>query len=1102
MKDAEREFHELWLGMVQPIEGLVVSVPVLQNAQCYERQPPSTQHALLALCARNAKDELASPVRIAELPRFLDSFLGLTPDLWEVAADYHSSLPWAAPMPASVTYYAADGGQVITPSLALKKLGAGAAATDADVLQAAGRYELLLWDLPEGLPLDKAETQTGSWSYPPSAKFERLLRATKVPIGLLSNGHVLRLLYAPAGESLGYIDFRMADLATVGGRPILDALVMLLHARRFFSVGEDRALPALLRDSRKYQADVTVTLGKQVLEALTILLRGFEAAAERDGQAQLTAALERGDDHVYQGLLTVLLRLVFVLYAEDRGLLPTDRPLYAEHYSLFALFAQLQADHGAYPDSMARRFGAWGRIVALFRALFLGVKAGKLSMPERRGSLFDPNTFAFLEGWDAEGSAPVHAPEAQSEVKLPTIDDQTLFDVLSMLVLLDGQRLSYRALDVEQIGSVYEGLMGFHVKRVDADAVCMRPDGVWCAADELLAVPPAQRQAWIADTIGLDKAKAKVLAEAVKGLRSEAKVFEVLEGYALGRRKDERQRARAGQLVVQPGRERRRTSSHYTPRSLSTQVVDRALQPLLDTMTPKGAEGPPSELILQLRVCEPAVGSGAFLVEACRYLGDALEAAWRREGTLSKHRDPTLAARRRVAQCCLYGVDINPLAVELAKLSLWLVTLEPERPFTFLDCSLRHGDSLLGLSLDQLRAFHWRPSKQLEIDAVLVGRELDEAIALRQRLIEMALSENGVNPAPREKELLGKDFEDAIERLRLVADVCVGAFFGADSEKAREQERVRRLGLVQRWLQERDVVRADALEQQLRAMAAELRQTQVPFHWMLEFPEVFWDRRPDPLDGGRKNSGAFVDAFVGNPPFSGKNGISEAHGSAYLPWLQTLHEGAHGNSDLSAHFFRRAAALLGKHGSIGLVSTNTIGQGDTRATGLQALVDAGFVIYDAVPNMPWPTGDAAVTVSLVHLAKGVVSDRVTARFAGTACSHINSSLQVGTERIDPAKLVSNENGAFVGTYVLGMGFTLTPEERAELIKRNRRNASRIFPYLGGEEVNTSPTQDFDRYVISFGTMSLEEASEWPDLLNIVREAVKPERDKLKDNADG
>jgi hypothetical protein len=445
-------------------------------------------------------------------------------------------------------------------------------------------------------------------------------------------------------------------------------------------------------------------------------------------------------------------------------------------------------------------------------------------------------------------------------------------------------------------------------------------------------------------------------------------------------------------------------------------------------------------------------------------------------------------------------VDKNPVAVELTKLSLWLVTMDKRRPFTFMDGSLRHGDSLVGLSLDQLRAFHWQPSRQLELDAQIIGQELDEAIALRHRLIELALSENGVNPDPREKNLLWRDFEDAIGRLRLLGDVCLGAFFAAESDRAREQERVRRLELVRRWFGERDLARAEGMERNLRALQAELRQTQVPFHWMIEFPDVFWDKRADPLDRANENSAAYIDSFVGNPPFMGVAFITEQLGEGYVAWLQTLHPGTIGKFDLSAQFFRRTASLLGDHGTIGLISTNTIGQGDTRATGLQQLTKSGFDIYDATPDMPWPTGEAAVTVSIVHLARGRVCNGLAPQFTGVPCAHINSSLRIGLERDDPSKLATNESAAFVGSYVLGMGFTLTPEERAKLITKDRRNAARTFPYLGGEEVNTSPTQDFHRYVINFGDMPLDEANAWPDLLAIVREKVKPEREKCKRDA--
>jgi hypothetical protein len=1108
MSEVERAFHETWLGMVQPVEGLVVSLPVLLDKECFERHPPALQHQFKALCTRPAERTRRGddPAELCahDLPRFFAELLGLTPDLWDAAPDYRRGEAWAGVVPETVSVYAAEGGQTLRPSLALRRQGAPAARSelDGEAARAAAVYELLVWELPLGLSLDKAEAVTGPWHYPPTAKFERVLRAAKVPIGLLSNAEAFRLVYAPHGEAAGHLDFRIADMAQVGGRPILDALVTLLHAKRFFAVAEDRALPAILADSRKYQTTVTNELGAQVFDALTILLRGFEAAAERDPKKLVDEALAREDDALTQGLLTVLLRIVFVLFAEDRGLLPVEHPLYAEHYSVFALYERLLADHGAFPDSMARRYGAWGQLIALFRALYQGVSHAELKMPERRGDLFNPHRFAFLEGWDPEGASPLRTPKAQAEVKLPTLDDETVFLVLSKLIMLDGQRLSYRALDVEQIGSVYEGLMGNHAQRVASDAVRMRPDGVWLTVEEVLAVAPARREAFLADHVNLPKAQAKKLAAAMHGMKSADKAHEALLEYAMGRTKEARgtSTARAGQLVLQPGPERRRTSSHYTPRSLSSKVVEHALEPLMRCMTPAGAEGPPSERILQLRVCDPAMGSGAFLVEACRYLGDALVAAWTREGKVGHHPDPVLAARRRIAQCCLYGVDKNPAAVELAKLSLWLVTLAKQRPFTFLDGALRHGDSLVGLDMEQIRAFHWKPSGQRTLAEVGIDRALSEAVEARHKLHALAQKENGVNPDWRDKTTLLRDAEDALGRLKLIADVCLGAFFACDSDRDREQERLRRRDLVETWLAS-EGGKAEKLEAELRKLQAELWKTQTPFHWMLEFPDVFWDKRDDPLEDGAKNGVAHMDAFVGNPPFSGKNGITEQGGEAYLPWLLTVHDEAHGNSDLSAHFFRRVESMLGRHGTIGLIATNTIGQGDTRTTGLQWLVGEGLRIYRATTNMPWPGDTAAVTVSIVHLSKGLPqTDRAV--LDEQACATISSQLSADEDRGDPSKLETNASSSFQGSIVLGKGFVLTPAERSALVARSRRNAQRIFPYLGGEEVNTSPDQAFDRYVISFGQMSLEEAEQWPDLLAIVREKVKPERDKLRDNADG
>jgi hypothetical protein len=187
---------------------------------------------------------------------------------------------------------------------------------------------------------------------------------------------------------------------------------------------------------------------------------------------------------------------------------------------------------------------------------------------------------------------------------------------------------------------------------------------------------------------------------------------------------------------------------------------------------------------------------------------------------------------------------------------------------------------------------------------------------------------------------------------------------------------------------------------------------------------------------------------------------------------------------------------------MGLIATNTIAQGDTRATGLKSLVARGFHIYDATPTMAWP-GAAAVTVSVVHLALGAPASRVSERHLDRALvPAINSRLRGKPERADAMTLVANAGNSFLGCKVYGQGFLLTPDERAALVATDPRNLERILPYLGGQEFNTSPTQSHERYVISFGEMSLEEAEGWPELIATVREKVKPERDKLKNNADG
>lgn len=1113
--DPHARFHAHWLGLIQPSEGLVFSIPVLVDAQILERQPRDVRDRAREL-APETRPSTAGPAprRITDLAAFLDDILELTDQ--DIDHD----------LPDDLALYVAEGQQTLRPTMALRAITPRAVAEDASPATRAGAdYTALIWDIDpathatdtgDPLDLDRPEDTTGPWRSPPGAKFDRLLRACRVPIGLVTNREVIRLVYAPVDQSSGWIDFRLGDMLSTGGGPILDAFVALLRAERWFSVADDQTLPALLAQSRERQADVTHTLAEQVFGALEALVDGFERADTRDPQRLFSTALaarDGEDDPVYAGLLTVLLRLVVLLYAEAHGLMPVEHPLYAEQLGVIDLYDRLVDDAGAFPDEMDRRFGAWPRLLATFRAVYFGVAwhpapeqpGGPLRMPPRRGDLFDPDRFPWLEGRPA-GAATLN-PTDNAAVRTPAIDDATVLAVLQRLIVLDGQRLSYKALDVEQIGSVYERLMGYRIQRLDGPAACLKPTRVWMTAHAALAQKANQRARWLQDEAGLPRAACKRLARAIADAVKEAAKTpdgpSAPAGHALHARvldaiADEAgyrdRRKPQGALVLQPGSERRRTSSHYTPRSLSAPIVARTIEPLLATIEAASGAPPTAEQILSLTLCDPAMGSGAFLVESCRFLADRVVAAWTRDGTAERLAATTadlhLHARRLVAQRCLYGVDKNRFAVELARLSLWLITMARDLPFTFVDHALRWGDSLVGLSLDQIRSFHWAPTQQMTLISDVIRQTLEESVESRMQIQALAESSD-----TRQKRRLLDQAEYFTERARLIADVCVGAFFAEGKKAARERERKRRMALVERWLRDDD----DAMEidAELKRMQAALRAEVPAFHWMLEFPEVFWAERPDPLAGGEKGV-AWMDGFVGNPPFAGKNAISAESGPYYIDWLKALHEGSHGNADLSAHFFRRCDALLGPHGTLGLIATNTIAQGDTRTTGIGWLAslerDEPRVIYDATESMPWP-GEAAVTISVVHVARGGTSSSTgRRRFNGRAACWINSRLRPKPERQDPAPLAANAAGCFQGVVHLGDGFVLSQSQRDDFVDANPMAARFIRPFVSGQDMTTSPTLESDRYIIDLGTRTLDEAMEVPELVEHLRETVKPLRD--------
>jgi hypothetical protein len=677
--------------------------------------------------------------------------------------------------------------------------------------------------------------------------------------------------------------------------------------------------------------------------------------------------------------------------------------------------------------------------------------------------------------------------------------------LLRSLLIFQGQRLSYRTLDVEQIGSVYEALMGYHVNVCKSPAVAIKIKNkknapkYWIESDTLQSVAAAQRLKWLQNDCGFDKAiatKIKKVVDTFEKSKPENRGTLIDGLLPLATVKKDRaiwKSAQTDQYVFQPGAERRRSGSHYTPRSLTSPIVQKTLQPLLRCL----GDTPTAEQILDLKFCDPAMGSGAFLVECCRQLAEEVVAAWGREkqveeiATLCPEGDVVAHARRLVAQRCLYGVDKNIMAVQLAKLSLWLFTLARELPFTFLDHSLRYGDSLVGLNVEQIKAFHWKPEQQMSFLEEEVNKAFDEVVSIRQEIHELAGDTTPEGQKLKSQRLF--DANDATEKVRKIADVCVGAFFDKDKGKLRLEERQRREDIVRAWQSGNE-----AAELEVDRLVKDIRELHAPFHWWIEFPEVFYEERPDPLSHSVVNGAAYLDGVVGNPPFLGGKKISTMFGSAYGDWISQIPM-SNKNSDLSVYFFRRSAELIGHHGAFGLISTNTISQGDTRKMGLQVLLKNNWSIYDSIRSLPWP-GAAVVTVTIVHLAKGLVSKYTKNCLDGRKVQIINSHLRPKIERPDPKPLSINRKFSYQGVILRGKGFVLTPGEKNDLEKKNILNKQKIKEYIGGDEVNSSPTQSPNRFVIDMDCSSLDDLESWADLKDHLVSNVKPERDKAKDAA--
>ena len=1128
--------HRAWLSLVDT-EGPFLSVPVLsglypqgmpglsrERREVLRAAKPALDRAWDAWDAdRDSASTLAAYCRARDgwVSTVLTEVLGWG-DFWTTAQD--------RPALAETYRAASDGIQAVTatPTGALlrgEEVGALVLVTDpTDSLREMGQ---------------------DGWATSPIDRMAAMLRApgSTCSIGVVTDGRWWAMVSAPRE---GTTASGVVDCQTWVEEPATrDAFCELLSVRRLVGGTAEKRLPRLFEDSVLAAEEVTEALGTQVRSAVELIVSALSDAlldaAERETPAGPQTA-EPGSDslvddprQVYEAVVTVMMRSVFLLFAEERGLLPTDS-LYTGGYGLATVLDTLEArarDEGE--ESMDGTSLTWHRLLATSRALHGGVNTEDMRIPAYGGSLFAPERFPFLTATDASGTL------------LLTVSDRVMLHVLRSLqtARLKGQearRLSFRDIDVEQIGYIYEGLLGYTCTRAEETTLGLlgkegeEPEVPLSVLNEL-----AERHAEDADLAGAIiawlkedqpgakppslKALAKALVSGDTLPDADRALRHVTRDEALRAdlrpwigviRRDLRGRPvviQRGGLVVTETPSRRNAGAHYTPRSLAEEVVRYALEPLVYSPGPHETDNRSqwqpvsSDRILDLHVADIACGSGAFLVAAARFLARELVEAWTREGALQQGTRPgdlERQALRKVVARCLYGVDINEMAVEMCKLSLWLVSLDEDKPFSFVDDKVFVGNSLLGITdLRQLKAQHIDPAaattqRLFELDrtgAYAGALDVDTVVKrVTNRRQDLAREVSSTDPArsTTTKQRLQHENEEDLKLLTQVADAIVAVglnpTIGAKpGQRLNEAYSDLAVALGRAFPNEGtgdDTMLEAILERGLTPTVPTDYKRWHCLHWPLAMPEVM-------------ERGGF-DAIIGNPPFLGAKKLSPTMGQNLREWFVSVLAGRRaGNADLVAYFFLRAFSLLNKRGTLGLIATNTVAQGDTREVGLDQMVDFGFSITRAIQSRSWPSRNASLEFAAVWGTCGAVSDEVMRVCDDVQVSRINTTLEsVGRVEGRPKRLFGNRNTAFIGCNVNGGGFEVSIDLAEAMIESDPRNSVVLKPFLGGKDVNEIPGSYASGYIVDMYPRELSSAATYVEPFEWIDEHVRNYRSTL------
>lgn len=859
--------------------------------------------------------------------------------------------------------------------------------------------------------LDK-RADVGGTRLSPHALVQEYLNNTEHMYGLVSNGRFLRLLRdATRLSKLSYLEFDLQQIMEEGLYAEFALLYRLLHVSRVpekQDSGAESCLEFYHQEALASGSRIRERLSLAVENSIKELANGLLKNPSNELLRQQVLNKEINPKDYYLYTLRLVYRVLFLLVIEERKLIYPERrdealnkkrSVYYEFYSVQRLTKL--AEKLLYVDP--RKTDLWQSLITTF-------------------ALFEYEDYGKKLGISPLGAG-IFAPNALGVLSQQMLDNETLLKVLRYLVTFEnanGQRVrvNYADLDVEEFGSVYEGLLDYDPE-----------------ISEIGGEP----------TFGFVK-----------------------------------------------GSDRSSSGSHYTPEELVRPLIKHSLDYLIED---KLKESDPEKGLLSLTICDVACGSGHILLSAARRVGFELAKV------RSKEDQPTPSvlrtAVRDVIRNCIYGVDLNPLAVELCKVALWLEAHEPGSPLNFLDHHIKCGNAIVGLAhaeelekgiaseafkalpgddKDVASSFKKRNDQEVKLATQLstfeLGKVDNELKDVQSDFLKFAQLPESTPEQIAKKEKVYYELTNGKKwwRLKSLADLQVAQFFIPKTFD--NKEKLTTHSQYKTYLQGTQILD--------RGASMAISQEKRFFHWFLEFPEVF-------------QKGGF-NCILGNPPYLGGSKISSSYGGDFTNYLTSWYEDSKGMADFVTYFFKRDFDLISKEGFISLLTTDSISQGVTRETSLDYLIKKGSLNF-AIKSIRWP-GVAAVNVSIVSFYKGIWKGQYVLN--NHEVGYINSLLDEGENIGNPFQLSSNNSLIFTGSKVYGEGFVLNERERREFLNISKKNGEVIFPYLSGEDIANNIGIRPERYVINFKDWTSQYCEiNYPEVFNRISALVKPERQKLK-----